>query len=533
MLPAIAVVLGYCLLGLRPYLADDLIVQDDARQAVAFLQRYDDPALFRDDFIADYYSSVAPLGYRAFYAALGLLGINAIAAAPFVAILLTLASAWLCFRLAVEVLPSPFAAFVATVVLGQALWWTTDLLSATPRGFLYPLLLALILGWLRRSVALTAMMSVGLASFYPPAAILAAAALAVRVALSFLIGERDQRLFVLTAVSIMAVVVCLLPFAFSSSEFGRLFTAEEARALPEFQPDGRLGWFVTGIAEYYVRSGHTGLLPWPVRPPLLWLGLALPALPGLRRRLDFTSLMVASLFLFGAANLLLFHLYEPSRYVVHTFRLVGALGAAGAISSLGWVARAPLTSRAVTRAGAIAVAGVVVLAPWLPPMRHTSQETLLGYAPGTPASLYEFVQTTAKDALFASLLEEVNNLPALGQRSILVGREYAAPYHVDYYHEFRRRMSDLIGAHYSPERTVLAAFVDRYGVDYFLVDDVSFTDAFLANDAWLRNYKPQTRAAREMLRRGRPALAGAVGHCDVFTDGPVHLLDAACAAMAG
>ena len=40
----------------------DYIVQDDARQYVFWMQRWQDPDLFTNDLIADYFSSLAPAG---------------------------------------------------------------------------------------------------------------------------------------------------------------------------------------------------------------------------------------------------------------------------------------------------------------------------------------------------------------------------------------------------------------------------------------------------------------------------------------
>jgi hypothetical protein len=43
------------------------IIQDDARQHIVWLQRLVDPQLFPNDAIADYYQTIAPAGYTAFY----------------------------------------------------------------------------------------------------------------------------------------------------------------------------------------------------------------------------------------------------------------------------------------------------------------------------------------------------------------------------------------------------------------------------------------------------------------------------------
>ena len=52
-----------CYLALREGFSSQWVVQDDARQHVFWMLRYLDPQLFPDDLIADYFQSVAPVGY--------------------------------------------------------------------------------------------------------------------------------------------------------------------------------------------------------------------------------------------------------------------------------------------------------------------------------------------------------------------------------------------------------------------------------------------------------------------------------------
>ncbi|MGL5833728.1 MAG: hypothetical protein ACRC1Z_10940, partial [Waterburya sp.] len=45
----------------------EYIVQDDARQHVVWLQRFVDADLFPDDLIANYFSRLAPMGFKYLY----------------------------------------------------------------------------------------------------------------------------------------------------------------------------------------------------------------------------------------------------------------------------------------------------------------------------------------------------------------------------------------------------------------------------------------------------------------------------------
>ena len=75
----------------------DYVVQDDARQHIVWLQRYIDPNLFPNDAIADYFTSVAPLGYKSFYWLLARVGIEPIILAKILPLFLAIFIFLFCF----------------------------------------------------------------------------------------------------------------------------------------------------------------------------------------------------------------------------------------------------------------------------------------------------------------------------------------------------------------------------------------------------------------------------------------------------
>ena len=60
---SITLVVTYAILGLQQAFGSEYVVQDDARQHVFWMARFLDTNLFPNDFIADYFQSVAPVGY--------------------------------------------------------------------------------------------------------------------------------------------------------------------------------------------------------------------------------------------------------------------------------------------------------------------------------------------------------------------------------------------------------------------------------------------------------------------------------------
>jgi hypothetical protein len=154
---------------------------------------------------------------------------------------------------------------------------------------------------------------------------------------------------------------------------------------------------------------------------------------------------------------------------------------------------------------------------------------LTKYKEGHFPALYQFFQQQPKDSLIASVSEEADNLPTFAQRSILVGREYAIPYHWGYYRQFRQRTIDLIQAQYSLNLEEVKQFIQRYGVDFWLLDKTAFTPEYLANHDWLRDYQPVTLEVQKRLTQGiTPALAGVVEDCSVFQMEEFVVLQTAC-----
>src|SRR5512136_2221929 len=69
--PVVFAIWGMCIGFGSPY-----VVQDDARQHVFWMARFLDPGLFPNDVIADYFQSVAPIGYKALYKGMALIGVD-------------------------------------------------------------------------------------------------------------------------------------------------------------------------------------------------------------------------------------------------------------------------------------------------------------------------------------------------------------------------------------------------------------------------------------------------------------------------
>jgi len=332
--------------------------------------------------------------------------------------------------------------------------------------------------------------------------------------------SHNRREYLVAAAALAVAAIVLLPCALKTSGFGPVVTASEGRLMPEFLPGGRMAVFRQGFFIYWFAENRTGMVSASLFSPItICLGLLLPVLAllpkwfPLARQISskaaiLAQVLVASLVMFFAANLLLFRLYLPSRYTVNSFRIVLALAAGlSAIiildGVLKWSRRQTLVKPQPVRLSSVAALFAVMLAPTISgPIVDTRYKK--GEAPG----LYEFLSNQPKDILVASLSNEADTLPMFARRSILGGKETALPFHKGYYGQIRQRAIDLINAQYSPELSELQSFIRKYAVNYLLIDNDAFTPEYLAEDKWIRQFQPAAKTAVARMKQGiAPALA--------------------------
>lgn len=522
------------------------IVQDDARQHVFWMRRFLDPGLFPNDLIADYFQSVAPIGHTTLYRLMAGIGVAPLMLNKVLPLVLGLITTGYCFGVSMQLLPVPAGAFLATLMLNQSLWLEDDLVSATPRAFFYPLFLAFLYYLLRRSLLLVTVAIALEGLFYPPAALLSVTILTLRLwqwqgLFPRLRLSRQRSDYWFWGTGLVVAVLVLLPYALVPNPFGPVVTVAQAKMQPEFLQVGgvygRAFFFHENPLIYWLFGPRTGMLFF--LPPLIWAAFALPLwlrhpsrfpLASQVRGADLlTQILLASLGLFFLAHVFLFHLHFPNRYTYHSLRVLAAL-AAGIAWTL-WLGlrskqiQSGLTGQQFLSLGlTVLLATVLAIAPAFPQLTLPEQIQVVGDQP----QLYKFLLQQPKDTLVASVSEEVNNLPSFAARSILVGREYALPYHTRYYAQIRQRTIDLIQAQYSPNLVQVQRFIQKYDVDFFLLDASAFMPGYLMESKWLNQFQPATQEALARLQRGEPALSKLLDRCSALTTERLVLVQAKC-----
>ena len=538
--------LAYSLLALRKAFDGDYIVQDDARQHVFWMSRFIDPELFPNDLIADYYQSIAPWGYKNLYRLAASIGIEPLVFNKFVPTIVGLVMTTYCFAVSLELLPIPFGAYVTTLLFNQNIWVQGSIISGTARDFIYPLFFVFIYYWLRRSLWGVCIALVLVSWFYPSSVLIFAGVLFLQLwRFDGYIPRlcKDKQVYLFSCIGMAVAFVALLPYVLSASEYGPTVTLEQARSLPEFIAGGRAGFFLDDDPwRFWFNASRTGIkLPSALRPQLAYAGLLLPFL--LRFPLKFPSIakinpkvtylrdiLIVSFGLFFAAHALLFRLYLPSRYTSRSLKVTIVLAAGIALMLIldavrNWAINNQSVVKSMVAWAAIAILLVSLIG--FPITRSNFTNT--GYRTGEHPELYRFFQQQPKDIVIASLTSEANLIPSFTKRSVLVAEEYAIPYHWGYYKPLRQRAVDLIEAQYTSDRTTVKDFIDRYGIDFWLIERSSFTPEYLEGSRWFSDRPSVTPKAIANLRQGKVGVVASLQEsCAVFEDPRYIVLDTKC-----
>ncbi|QLE57066.1 hypothetical protein [Nostoc sp. TCL26-01] len=519
-------VVYYSLLGLQRAFKSEYVAQDDARVYVFWMQQFVDPELFPHDLIANYFKSITPLGFATFYKLMASIGVHPLFLSKILPICLGLIITIYCFWLCLEIFPIPIAGFISTLLLNQSLWFKSDLVSATPKAFVYPLLLAFLYYFLRQSWLIIYLIIVLQGLFYPPLLFISLGILLIHL----------RRNYVWLVVILGLGFLVMLPYALTSSEFGPVVTASQARTMPELWTGGRHPFFDSNPWQFWLIGQHSGIIP-PLMPPLIWIGLLLPIL--LRNGFQFSlvslltiqvkilqQIIIVSLYLFFAAHAVLLKLFFPTRYTIHSLRIVMAI-AAGITVTLILDKFFHIYQEKHNLWQLILAATLVFVLLFYPNL--SDHFPITDYRQSGESALYKFLQQQPKNSLIATLSDEADNIPTFGKRSILIGREYALPFHLGYYSQIRQRTTDLIQAQYSQNLEPAKRLIQIYKVNLWLVEHTAFKPEYLTQKTWLRSFHPAFTKALNSLEQGiTPALAKLTKKCSILETEKFSLLKADC-----
>jgi hypothetical protein len=458
-----------------------LVINDDVRQQIFWMQQWLDPGLFRGDLLSAYARLYVPWGVK------GLYWLASFVVGPLTfskilpGCLFVLLGVWL-FQIG-HLLGGRTLAWVTAGVYWLMPFFLDNLAGGLARAFAAPLLALLWLGWLERRPWTMGLALLLQALFIPYIFLVGAAA----VTLAWLAGRtawvspppfprRASHFLVLAAA---AGLVGLIRLEYLSAGFGPLVSAAEMAHRPEFGPAGRcpilpvpgLPWELIApwgfIAPFREGGPVAGVAVTVVVAVLAALGLLEVDWRALQARLRPAAwLALASVLLYFLARLFLLKLFIPDRYIMYTINLfycvLLALGLHGALQVPRWPRHLALVALGLAAClGALRLNGV----------------GLKDYSAYRP--LYAALAETPKDALIAGHPNLMDTVPTFARRRAFATYELAQPWSRGYWRQLEPRLQDLFRAYYAADPQKVLAFARKYRIAFLVVDDRHFRPEFL------------------------------------------------------
>jgi hypothetical protein len=464
-------------------LTNPYVINDDVRQQLFWMQRWQDPELFRGDLLADYASHYVSWGVNGLY--------------------------WLASWIVGPITFSKVLPGLLFVLLGCGLfclgetlgrrrrmgWLTVGVFWLMPfflgnmsgglaRAFAAPLLALFWLCWLHQRPWGMAVVLLLQALFIPYVFMLATAAVILAWAAGR-VGLGDPPPFPVTPAHLVIIIfgtmlVFLMNQQFNAAGYGPLVSAAEMAHRPEFTAQGRFAILPQPPLLLEL------IRPWEFIAPfretgLVAGGLACAGLVGLAAyggvRLDWRSLkprlqpvwclILASLALFILARVFLFKLFVPDRYLIYNLNLCYAV-----FLALCWG-----TALRVERWPRVLVVAALVMMAALGGLRLKNLE-IYDYSAYRP--LYAALAQTPKDALIAGHPYLMDTVPTFARRRAFATFELAQPWSRGYWQQIKPRLEESFAAYYAQDPEEVMAFCRRHGISFLVVDDRHFTPAFLA-----------------------------------------------------
>ena len=525
----------YGWLGLKVATSSSYIVASDVRQHVFWIRRYLDQNLFPNDLIADYFESVAPLGYTTLYKTFAFWGVDPVWLSKILPIFLGLGMTWLGFFLAMQFLPLPITGFIASLLLNQVVWLNNDLPTATPRAFLYVLFPGVLYYLIKRSLFPFLGLLLLLGLFYPQYSLLTSGILFLRLLFWRKTAGKVETL------GLILVFLSLIPFALDSSDFGPVVTAAQAKTMAVFSESGRTPIFRGDPWQFYIGPGRTGLIPRALLTPVTLIPALLlpvivkfpqhfPLVPQVKNLGLLKQTAIVSVGLFILAHLMLFRLHLPSRYTNHSLKIMICL-AGGIVLTILMDKAMQLAKNNQSRlqqiTGLTSIAIMLILLLFYPLFLDKFPSSF--YASGTSEQVYQFLIKQPKDVVVASLSNEADNIATFAQRSVLVSWRHMSPYHLNYQLAMEQRAEDLIDAQYSTSADQVIGFIDRYRISFWLLDKSWFETEYVSRNRWFKQWPDRGEQIATRLNSSQKLILPELQtSCTVLNADNHLILDAKC-----
>ncbi len=468
------------------------VINDDVRQQIYWMQAWQDPGLFQGHYLTEYARQYVPWGVQVIYW-LASHYINPVQFSKILTAILFIATAGLLFILAAG-LVDELTGILAVCIFYHFGFFLGAISGGLSRSFVFPLLILYLIFLSRgktRSAGLVLMVQ---ALFNPYLFVLCLLTHGLFLARNH-IFRQEAAAPLPTFGRITQMHGIGNPGFLLSQYFPPVLGMILLFAKYKIFQDSRFGSMVSnaemiGHIEYTV-AGRYEMIPVPslffecIRPFIQDLPLGLPSIAAaaaglgifviviifgwngqdmiteIRKLKIFAYLIIASAGLYVSARIFLLKLFIPSRYLEYSLTVFYCLLAAVLLRS----------AVDAIRPGKYRVILIVLLI--LLGACRLKGVAIHDYS-GQQAALYQFFQSTSRDANIAGHPYLMDNILTFSQRKVLVSYELSHPWYGKYWSIIKPMTYDFFNAYYSENPNEIRGFCRKYAINYFVVRESDF-----------------------------------------------------------
>jgi len=498
-----------------PLLTNKFAIDDDVRQEIYHYERYRDKDLFKDDLIVtDYLKKWNPIGLNSFYYLISKIydPVQFTKILPFFLCLFSVIYMYLIGR----TLRNGSAGLLSGLMFIFLAWSRKDFAAfSTGNGEDFGILFCImfIYYFLKKDSLKTGISLVLLALFYPPLLIICLLTCIFCLVFEFSRSGIIKKKDLIILASVLFIVLVTLIIEYGDGKI-KMLSLKEMRNMQEFYPWGRKPLFFASFYRRWTNAESGIALDYPVA----WLAVVSFLLFLFRRKKALANLpcslwyfIFISFIMFIIANIVMFRLYGPSRFLRYPLPLFLIFFVAVNISDI-------INSIKSVRRKSVFLLGFIFL-------------TMLCFVPKLKAryriapypSLYAFLQTLPKNALIAGEPFLMDDIPTFAKRKVLMDDEVSQPYFADFYPLIKERIFDFFGAYYSDSYEKVCDFCRKYEVTYLVVNKKHFSPDYLTGK--FIYYNPFNGYIKNLIK-DRPVLllANIPEEKKIFTDADIFAL---------
>ncbi len=481
LLLAFIAVLGPPLIKHHKIVHDPWVINDDQRQQIFEFYREEGTPVFKDDYIANYYLDTnIPLGFSLLYSIAGYIWdplefSRYLQEVLFILLLLFLFLIGKTLGGSITGLLCLLAAFCSYIYLDR-------IAGGLPRAFSYPLVAGFLWGLLRRDLRLMALMLLLQALFYPPPLLPCGITFFFFLLFSKSLPLTTRKRFLILILTVTMAGAAVVPKIFPvSSQYGERITLSNMHLYPETGPEGRYGPEdrppFPSLAEqiiHSVKSSFTGSgivrADTVIKGSLILLGAFGWILWMLRKRQVWILVFFLSASLaYELACLAYSYLHLPQRAFLYTLPI---LLHTGLVIGLYEVSRTVFVRIPTTKKIDSTILSAILV--FLILIVFLIDRTFPGkglYSEEGNKDLFLYIRNhIPKKAIIAGWPQDVDTIPLLSRRRILVGYETYQAFHTGYTLQMRKRASAVIDAYLSDDLEALRRLHTEFGVTHLLLN---------------------------------------------------------------